>query len=86
MRTPTILASLAILLSGSAALAETTPSPDSVKALWAFYNNGSTNQVVVGEFKACLQVDTERKSETAFECIQLAKGTTELARASVTVQ
>ena len=74
----TIACTAAILLSSTAALAGDGAQPPSgvqVKALWDFYSNGWTNQAVVGEFKACLEVDTERGSETRFECSQPAEGT-----------
>jgi len=81
MRSLKLLATAAIvMLSGTTALAgdsTQTPSPASVKALWDFYSNGWTNQAVVGEFKLCLEVDTERKSATRFECSQAAAGTLE---------
>ena len=63
-----------VLTLSGAALAD-APSQDAVKSVWDHYLKGQGGGAVLGEFVACLEVDTKRKSETAFECVKKAEGT-----------
>lgn len=51
-----------------------TPAADAVKQVWAYYYHGQGGAPVLADFVPCLEVDTEKGSETQYECTKPAEG------------
>lgn len=52
-----------------------TPSAEAVHAVWAYYYHGQGGGPVLVRLTPCLRVDTEKGSDTRYQCIEPLRGT-----------